>query len=125
MHENIYEFLYQVMAVLALAISIMLFILVMNTTCQLKEAFLQAYTQQSNIFEGDLLSSAEYDWVKGSNIIFNIYYELDCPISIDGFEVPLGVDVSRFDFSIIDCNRKYKRIPFINETGKIIRVDYH
>lgn len=125
MHENLKDFLLQVLSIILYGFASMLFIFIINTHFQMNEAFLKAYMQQRTVSEGIPISLAKGDFTKGTDIIFSIYDGLENPITIDGVEVPADVDVSKFNFSMIDCNRSYKRTSYINDAGKIVKVAYH
>lgn len=124
MDENLHEFLYQIAAILIFIAASMLFWFIVKASFQMKEAFQTAYNTQGTLWESKTALSEE-DWVKGSDIIFSIYYGIECPITVEGIEISENEDVIECDLSIIDKIKKYKRSYQINEHGRVIKVNYY
>jgi len=125
MHENINDFLYQLFSILIYFMAMMLFIFILNGHFQMKEAFLIAYNQNGTLSEGEEIDFTEDNFEKGSNIILSIYYGLEYPISIDDIEITANADSSYFNYLIIDYDRIYKKITYINDAGQVVKVAYN
>lgn len=125
MSENIHDFLYQMIAIITFIVASILYVFIINATNQMKEGFTTAYKSQGVICEADVTNGYQVDEARGSDIIFSIYYGLEYPIRIDETEIPLNIDVGQFDFSIINSERQYKRLPLINDKGIIIKIHYY
>jgi hypothetical protein len=105
--------------------AMMLFIFILNGHFQMKEAFLRAYNQNGTLSEGEEIDFTEDNFEKGSNIILSIYYGLEYPISIDDIEITANADSSYFNYLIIDYDRIYKKITYINDAGQVVKVAYN
>lgn len=151
MQENILEFLSHIGNIILFTLSSTLFVFILTTTNQMKEAFQQSYNNQGilreesapnrpdNTIETEVKTTSKTTSttskstpnnkdeivVSGSEIIVNVYQKLECPIEVDNVEILPSVDLSSFNFDLIEWDKQYRKKVILNTEGKVIRVEYY